>query len=121
MSSLLEYLRAIALTRLRVGYYMWGPPATAREVAGALFEVMWSHVLHSVVFTVLTPVYHSLSALSPWLQALAAALNPYALRIGVARSILAGGYAPPSALLALTTLSAFWLSVRLALAGHVGG
>jgi len=121
VSNLLEYLRAIALTRLRVGYHMWGPPATAREVVGALFELVWTRVLHSVVFTVLTPVYYSLSALSPWLQALAAVLNPYALCIEVARSIFARGYAPPSMLLALAALSAFWLSVRLALAGYVWG
>jgi hypothetical protein len=39
VSSLLEYLRADAMKRLRMGYQMWGPPATAREIAGAFFEM----------------------------------------------------------------------------------
>jgi hypothetical protein len=77
--------------------------------------------VYSIVFTVLTPVYYSMSALNPWLQALVAVLNPYALCIKTARSILASGYAPPTILLALATLSAFWLSERLALAKYVWG
>ena len=121
VSSLLEYLRAVAMKRLRMGYQMWGPPATARETAGAFFEILWSRVVYSIVFTVLTPVYYSMSALSPWLQALAAVLNPYALCIETARSILASGYAPPVTLLALAALSALWLGVRMALAEYVWG
>jgi hypothetical protein len=121
VSGLLEYLRAVAMKRLRVSYYMWGPPATPREFAGAFFEILWSRVVYGVVFTVLTPVYYSMSALSPWLQALAAVLNPYALCIETARSILASGYAPPATLIALAALSAFWLGVRMALARYVWG
>lgn len=77
--------------------------------------------MYGIVFTVLTPVYYSMSALSPWLQALAAVLNPYALCIETARSILASGYAPPATLLALAALSAFWLGVRMALTEYVWG
>jgi len=121
VSGLLEYLRAVAMRRLHIGYHMWGPPATAREIAGAFFEILWSRVVYGIVFTVLTPVYYSMSALSPWLQALAAVLNPYALCIETARSILASGYAPPATLLALAALSAFWLGVRMALAEYVWG
>ena len=121
VSGLLEYLRAVAMRRLHIGYHMWGPPATAREIAGAFFEILWSRVVYGVVFTVLTPVYYSMSALSPWLQALAAVLNPYALCIETARSILASGYAPPATLLALAALSALWLGVRMALAEYVWG
>ncbi len=114
INSLMMRLRALMLRWMRAPFIpSWGHPSTLREAALLIFEALWMRLVHGVLLGTLTPIYYSLRALHPALGFAVAVLNPYALSIEVARSIITMGSAPPLLLLGLLALSAFWFAVDM--------
>ena len=89
------------------------PPATPCDYAWLLIRAVWFGVVMRLVF-VLTPLYYPLASLPLPVRVAAALLNPYALSMELARSLVLAGELPLELAAAATAAVAlFWFSLHL--------